>query len=118
MTSNLQTGTPLVHLLLKRAGNQPAELAQTVVDSVTAPFLNDLANDATCYNVITLRMHACVLARLIMGIYIDRNLLRDAFSSPAPELMWWETWTPEENSCSFKEITQAPFTLYTLYSHA
>lgn len=51
-------GCQVFYLLLKRAGDQPAQLAQTVVDSVTAPFLNDLANDATCYNMTTLRVRA------------------------------------------------------------
>lgn len=33
------------YLFLKGAGNQPAELAETVVDPVTAPFLNYLRKD-------------------------------------------------------------------------
>lgn len=33
------------YLFLKGAGNQPAELAKAVVDSVTAPFLNYLRKD-------------------------------------------------------------------------
>lgn len=32
----------------------------------------------------------------------------DAFSSPAPEWMWWETWNPEESSCSWN-IDEATF---------
>lgn len=36
---------PAAHLFLKGAGNQPAQLAEAVVDSVTAPFLNYLRKD-------------------------------------------------------------------------
>lgn len=39
----------VAHLFLKRAGDQPAELAEAVVDSVTAPLFNDLPNHTTCY---------------------------------------------------------------------
>lgn len=102
VAQNVRRGVPAGYLLLKRAGNQSAELAQAVVDSVAAPFFDDLANDTACYNT-------CVRLRFIRSLH--SYLLRDAFSSPAPELMWWETWTPEENSCSFKEMTQGTFTL-------
>lgn len=37
--------TPVAHLLLKGAGNQSAQLAQAVIDPVTASFLNDLNTD-------------------------------------------------------------------------
>lgn len=33
------------YLFLVGAGNQPAQLAQAVIDSVTAPFLNNLRKD-------------------------------------------------------------------------
>lgn len=35
----------VAYLLLIGAGNQPAELAQTVVDPVTPPFLNNLERE-------------------------------------------------------------------------
>lgn len=38
---------PGAHLFLEGAGNKPAELAEAVVDSVTAPLLNDLQEDKT-----------------------------------------------------------------------
>ena len=47
---------PVAHLFLEGAGNQPAELAQAVVDSVTAPFLNDLMRDTTRFIVLYLHM--------------------------------------------------------------
>ena len=40
---------PVANLFLKGAGDQPAQLAQAVVDPVTAPFLDDLCRDTTCH---------------------------------------------------------------------
>jgi len=42
---DIQGVPPVAYLFLKGAGNQPAQLAQAVVDPVTAPLLNYLRKD-------------------------------------------------------------------------
>lgn len=101
---------PVAHLFLKGARDQPAQLAQAVVDPVTAPFLDDLCRDTTC--VIWLFFLFVFFFKKVMHkvsnctekmIFKNNYLLLDASSSPAPEWTWWATWTREESSCSFKK---------------
>lgn len=59
------------YLLLKGAGNQSAQLAQAVVDSVPAPFFDDLAKRQLQRD----SQSACVLVHLIMGLILTPRRL-------------------------------------------